>query len=353
MAGFPSRRTGRSRSSARHRHHAGHRARGQTVVYDAPFAGGASFEAMFNAMIENKVTVISNSWAYCEDQTTLADVQGIDTVFQNAAAAGISIFNGTGDNGSTCLDGVPTRLRFRRTRLMPPRSEAVPKTRDRRSPTLARAGGMIPSTTPPAGHGRLRRQQVLYGAELIRTGCRHALGARCGRRMRIPFTAFRFARPAPAAVPPASLYGGTSFAAPQWAAFTALLNQAQGTNLGFLNPLIYPLAEPMPFTMRRRWTATLLMSDLGSPNLDAMNLADWPVGGQPWTQPCPRWLLSLNDFRRRHCPAVFSMTARRPELVTVFLRDANGHYISGKTVKLQSSGGNAEITPASGVTTRR
>ena len=32
-------------------------------------------------------------------------MQGIDTIFQNAAAAGISVFNGSGDSGSTCLDG--------------------------------------------------------------------------------------------------------------------------------------------------------------------------------------------------------------------------------------------------------
>ena len=37
------------------------------------------------------VTIISNSWAYCEDQTTLADVQSIDLVLQSAAAAGINV----------------------------------------------------------------------------------------------------------------------------------------------------------------------------------------------------------------------------------------------------------------------
>src|SRR5208282_4989964 len=51
------------------------------------------------------VTVISNSWAYCEDETTAADVDGIDSIFQNAAAAHVSVFNGAGDSGSTCLDG--------------------------------------------------------------------------------------------------------------------------------------------------------------------------------------------------------------------------------------------------------
>jgi len=30
--------------------------------------------------------------------------------------------------------------------------------------------------------------------------------------------------------------------APSWAAYTALLNQAQGTNLGFINAVVYPLS---------------------------------------------------------------------------------------------------------------
>lgn len=78
------------------------------VVYEAP--SGTSFQTMFNAMINDGDTVISNSCSECEDQMTLADVQGIDTVLQSATAAGISVFNGAGDSGSTCLDGTPNTV---------------------------------------------------------------------------------------------------------------------------------------------------------------------------------------------------------------------------------------------------
>ena len=78
----------------------------KVVVYDAPFVGAqGSFEPVLQKMIDDGVSIISNSWAYCEDQTTQADVQGIDTILQNAVMAGISVFSGAGDNGSTCLDG--------------------------------------------------------------------------------------------------------------------------------------------------------------------------------------------------------------------------------------------------------
>ncbi len=78
----------------------------QVIVFDGPFSGRGSFQAMFNAMInDGRVTIISNSWAYCEDQTTLADVQSLDNVLANAAAAGITVLTGAGDQGSTCLEG--------------------------------------------------------------------------------------------------------------------------------------------------------------------------------------------------------------------------------------------------------
>ena len=79
---------------------------GATIaVYDAPLA--SSFQAVFNAMITGGVTIISNSWSYCEDQTTLADVQSLDAIFQTAAASGVSVLNASGDSGSTCLNGHP------------------------------------------------------------------------------------------------------------------------------------------------------------------------------------------------------------------------------------------------------
>jgi kumamolisin len=78
----------------------------QVVVYDGPFMEtSTSFQTLFNAMINDGITVISNSWTYCEDQTTLADVQSIDAILLTAAASGISVFNATGDAGSACRDG--------------------------------------------------------------------------------------------------------------------------------------------------------------------------------------------------------------------------------------------------------
>ena len=68
-------------------------------------------------------------------------------------------------------------------------------------------------------------------------------------------------------------YGGTSVAAPEWAAFTAILNQAQGKRLGFLNPLLYPLATSGSFHDAASMGSDFAHVGLGSPNLNALNLA--------------------------------------------------------------------------------
>lgn len=68
------------------------------------------------------------------------------------------------------------------------------------------------------------------------------------------------------------LYGGTSIAAPLWAAFTALMNQAQGSNLGFLDPLIYPLAKKGGFHDAAALGSDFADVGLGSPNGNALSL---------------------------------------------------------------------------------
>ena len=73
------------------------------VVYVAPM--GTGFQQLFNAMINDGDTIISNSWEQCEDQTSMADAQSIDSILAQAAASGISVFNATGDYGAVCFDG--------------------------------------------------------------------------------------------------------------------------------------------------------------------------------------------------------------------------------------------------------
>ena len=96
-------------------------ANAQVAVYDAP--ASTSFAQMFNAMINDGDTVISNSWGQCERRTPLADAQAIDSVLAQAAASGVSVFNSAGDTRLN-LPGrqPPTPSGCRQTRPTPPRS---------------------------------------------------------------------------------------------------------------------------------------------------------------------------------------------------------------------------------------
>ena len=67
--------------------------------------------------------------------------------------------------------------------------------------------------------------------------------------------------------PSGLLYGGTSKSAPAWAAYTALLNQANGSRLGFMNPLLYPLAATDAFHGPASMGSDFSHVGLGSPNL--------------------------------------------------------------------------------------
>src|SRR5207302_3172606 len=73
--------------------------------------------------------------------------------------------------------------------------------------------------------------------------------------------------------PTGAQYGGTSLSAPLWAAFVALLNQAQGQNLGALNPLLYPLGNTNAFHSAASMGSDFAHVGLGSPNLNLIHRA--------------------------------------------------------------------------------
>lgn len=237
------------------------------AVYDAGFRGQGSFQTMFNAMIGGGVSVISNSWAYCENQTTLADVQSLDSILQSAAASGITVLTGAGDSGSTCLDGSPNTV-------------AVPAG----AATITAVGG---TTALPGLEGT-------YGSETwwdgtLRTPATGQGGFGLSRFFNRPVyqnglntQAMRSVPDVTAPADPAQgvlicqaaiggcpanlLYGGTSIAAPIWAAFVAVLNQRMGSQLGFLNPQLYPLANGSGFHSATSMGSDFAHVGLGSPN---------------------------------------------------------------------------------------
>jgi len=320
----------------------------KVVVYDAPFNGAQGYTALFNAMIDGGVTVISNSWASCEDQVSLADVQGIDSVLQSATLAGISVFNGTGDNGSTCLDGAANTI-------------SVPAD----SPNATAVGGSSIQTGPGYTYG----SETWWGAGGTQNGGGfgtskyfsvpgYQSGLSGGTQRSIPDVVIN-ADPQSGLIvceatkggcPNGLLYGGTSLAAPLWASFAAQLNQAQGSNLGFLNPLIYPLSGSNGFHNAASMSSDFAHVGLGSPNVDALHLLlSKQTAGLP-SVANSQVVYTSAIIENGQVPAIpVPADGASQGVVVARLVDANGNIVSGKTVSLAAKSGSAKISPSNGV----
>lgn len=328
----------------------------KVAVYDAPFNGQAgSYTAVFNAMINDGVTVISNSWASCEDQVTLAEAQGIDSVLQTAAASGISVFNGTGDGGTTCLDGSANTV-------------SVPAD----SPNAVAVGGTSLTVGPGHTYGSETwwdgsqatpaTGQGGYGVSKFFAAPTYQNGLNAAAMRSVPDVAasadpasngYAICQADDGGCPSNYLNGGTSRSTPEWAAFAALLNQSLGTQLGALNPRIYPFANTSAFHNGASMGSDFAHVGLGSPNLDALYLqlgkgtagavdpgqSNMTVVVQPTTFQTVGTTIAIPDDGS---PAGGGLL--------VELEDANGNTISGKTVTLTANGGAATVSPASAVT---
>jgi len=244
------------------------------VVYDGPFTGRGSFQTMLNAMISGGVDVISNSWAYCEDQTDAADVASIDSILQNAAAAGITVVSGAGDHGSTCLDGSPDTLHVPADA---PHVTAVGGT----SATSSVLGTYGSETwwdgiagTPPTGQGGFGTSKFFsrppYQNGLVASSMRSIPDVTAPAD---PVEGRLICQADAGGCPTNQLYGGTSVAAPIWAAFTAVLNQSLGHDIGFLNDALYPLANSPAFHSASSMVTDFAHVGLGSPNIAAIKVA--------------------------------------------------------------------------------
>ncbi len=322
----------------------------KVVVVDQPFAGaGASFQSLFNAEIDGGATVISNSWAYCEDQTDAADVQSLDLIFQNAEIGGTSIFNGSGDNGSSCLDGSANTV-------------SVPAD----SPNATAVGGSslndsAPGNTygtetwwngsaasPPTGQGGFGFSRF-FSAPTYQTGTMRSVPDVVANAD--PAYGTFICQASAGGCPNSSLYGGTSSAAPQWGAFAAILNQGLGHNIGAFNQAIYPFANTNAFHNAASMGSDFAHVGLGSPNLNLLFLS---LSGQTVGTPSAA-LSQLFTYLEAPTPSSsvnFFADGATKGYVTVRLLDANSNPVSGKTVSLTAnSGSQVQISQSSGVST--
>ncbi len=225
------------------------------------------------------VQVISCSWGIAESLEDPTIIQEEDVLFQQMAAQGQSLFCASGDNGAYDLYDPSTTDIITGTEVTAPEVDnpsSQPYATGVGGTTLsfvagstkAATGAVTPGayvgeTTWSAGSATINPEgsgggisslwskptyQFGFGASPTRRDVPDvALNAdpNTGYTIYVGGTA---ATATAAAVPgTAEVVGGTSAAAPLWAAYTALINEQRTANgltssVGFLNPLLYPLA---------------------------------------------------------------------------------------------------------------
>ncbi len=230
-----------------------------------------SWQQMFNAMISDHDTVISNSWASCESDDTSANVQNIDSIFASAAGGGVAIFTASADNENTCI-GAATY----------PNTISVPGD--------APHGIAVGGTTIALGAGSS------YGSERFwNQGGNPPVGSGYGVSQFFTRPAFQdgFTTSSMRSIPDVSadgdpatgidvcqggtcgLIGGTSLAAPVWAAGTALINQQLGGGLG--GPaVLYGTCDGSSFHTAASMSSDFAHLGLGSPNMGNLYAAVAP-----------------------------------------------------------------------------
>ena len=202
---------------------------------------GNSGEAIFNAMATASPlnSQLSSSWTYSP-----ADPNTENPFFQEFAAQGQNLFQAAGDSG----------LWKTNSKIWPADDVYVTSVGGTDLVTASAGGAWSSETAWVDGGGGISPDKFAIPSwqTTAAAGC-----SACSKTLRngpdVSANAnFTFYVCADQTTCTANEYGGTSFAAPMWAGYLALINQQSVANghktLGFINPLIYPIAAGASYT---------------------------------------------------------------------------------------------------------
>jgi kumamolisin len=202
-------------------------------VYEAPNSD-AGETAMYSKLVSDDDPVISISWGIYESGETSTNRTALDTDFKEAAAQGQSVYAASGDDGSDDAGNGGTSVDF---------PAADPYVTGTGGTHLTTSSGTWSSETAWSGSGG--------GISSYFATPSYQSSVNSGSKRDVPDVA--------AAADPAtgwavrsggswSEYGGTSGAAPNWAAFTADADSALSSPIGYANSTIYTLAKSSSYS---------------------------------------------------------------------------------------------------------
>ncbi len=234
------------------------------AVYEGPNSGTGPYDTM-NAIISQRVAqVVTTSWGQCEAAQGSGPMAAENTLFQEAAAQGMSVLSASGDDGSEDCDGtLGAGASATALEVDDPASQpfvtGVGGTSLNTNPSGGRVGETVWNDGFPTGAsgGGISSMWPMPAYQTQAPSFLHVINANSsGSPCNAPSGDCREVPDVSADGDPDTGYviyyagnwqvvGGTSAAAPAWAALIALTNasaQCEGTPMGFANPALYNAA---------------------------------------------------------------------------------------------------------------
>jgi subtilase family serine protease len=240
------------------------------IVYQAPNNGTGWIKNIDKAVSSDKAKVLSISWGGCE-QLSGNDISDENTIFEESASLGESFFAAAGDSGSEdCLGpsheddylavddpgSQPYITDVGGTQWTSAKTPPAEKVWNDHVLSCggvgdcfgAGGGGISENWSMPSYQTGAASSVGVINADSSGTPCSAPSGTYCREVPDVsalageyPFTFYITSQ--------WESWGGTSFATPLWAAFTALTNAStacSGTSVGFANPKLYDIAGTDP-----------------------------------------------------------------------------------------------------------
>jgi subtilase family serine protease len=229
----------------------------QIVVYQAKNEGDAEVKILTQYVTENRAKVMSSSWGICEPEEEDSEIAATNTLLQEAAAQGQSFFVAAGDYGSTdCWtssnDDRTLQVDF------PGSSPFATDVGGTRMEAVGAPANFLWNAAPAWGAGgggrsahfampeyQLGASPTLGVVDSLSSGA--PCGAGSGYCRQVPDIAANAALETGWVIHAEEAWevnGGTSAAAPFWAAVATLTNASAacgGHSIGFVNPALYAL----------------------------------------------------------------------------------------------------------------
>jgi kumamolisin len=213
------------------------------IVYEGPNSDQGILDVFGKIANDNLATSVSTSWGDSEGDVTSSFMSSENTIFQQMAAQGQTVYAASGDSGA---DDNGSSLG-----VDDPSSQPYVAGVGGTSLTIGSGGDRVSETTwndsQGAGGGGISsvwtvpnwQQGLANGANLGSSTMRNTPDVSLHADVALGYAIYEGGS--------WGIWGGTSCAAPLWAGFTALVNQQRAANglssLGYANPALYAIGK--------------------------------------------------------------------------------------------------------------